>query len=154
MRLKNFLDYSDEKPLLKYINDTSLEDFEFFGDLKHVYQMVSEINSRLSKDSSLVFDILGPEQQLGLHNKATREEHSRWFVNERDKVSAANIIEYSKSNPDQKILVFYGQGHFTRELVDKGFGSEVIPKSERMGYMLGHNLSEHFGKASVLTVAQ
>jgi hypothetical protein len=112
---------------------------EFYYDLRIFWQRVHKFNSTHQQDSQVEFEIFGPEKRIDLSNWTTAQKDS-FFIYERDEYSSAKIINILNQNPDAKALIYYGDGHFFREKVQK----MQNPKS--LGYFLAHYLTESFGK--------
>ena len=69
-------------------------------------------------------------------------------------MTARGVINYIDSNPNEKILIFYGGAH----LIDTKFsgngagGSDILTYEESMGYFLAYFLEQKYGEENVLKI--
>ncbi len=87
------------------IQGRTLNTLEFFYDLKDIFARATALKSKYDID----FNIFCPEQDIS--PDASREEHHRIFMTERDNKTTQNILEYVKQKPDYKFIAFYGASH-------------------------------------------
>jgi hypothetical protein len=134
----------------------SLERLEFYDDLRMVEQKISSFNSRVPESRQLTFDILGaesPQDVRGTWTKMDAKESFEFFCRERDRLSANRVIDYAKSNPENKLVFFYGGAHLQRGLRNKDQWG-LFPKETWNDYYLIHYVDEFFGRKNVFTVNQ
>lgn len=155
--LRHYLQSGDAGPLLDFIlPNTSLERLEFYSDLRRLMQRIDSINARVPASKQIIFDIQGPEALNVFDPKVldmTDKEASRFFVNVRDSLAAANVIGYFKAHPEQKGLIFYGNGHLIKNIVTKPFAESLTPE-ERTGAFMAYYLKREYGGDNVLTINQ
>ncbi len=151
--LNNFISTGDIRLLIDRVSpDFFLEDLEFFVQLKKFTGKIDTIN--LSRDNKISFTIKGFED-VGYHYEKVRtlnqRQHELWFINERDSTTAYGIINYMQSNPEEKILLFYGTAHLQDGYVNKNLGFQDLSPDESMGYFLPHYLKNRFGDSEVIS---
>lgn len=155
--IRQYLKNGDLNPLLDFLLPSiSIENLEFYADLRGITTRIDSMNRSLSPSKQIVFDVQGPEafnnfdpMVLDLSDRATRMS----YVNQRDSLSAMNVESYLKERPEQKALMFYGTGHLIKNVVEKGFAGSLTAK-EDTGYFLAHYLKRDFGDDQVFCVTQ
>ncbi len=125
-----------------------LDDIEFLLKLREFKLSLDSI-----KEPFLKFELRGFEQVLNDDfYKIPEKEGDLWFINTRDSVTAMNLTNYIRQNPEQNILIFYGGAHLQKGLVEKPMKNLTV--REKMGYYLVHYLKKEFGEDNVNTVSQ
>lgn len=145
-----------EKILDFWLPYGSLEMLEFFSDLRKIKQKIISINQTSSE--KIIFEIIGGEVS-NLFNepkflKQSKLDGSKYFVSERDSLSANKIIRYLNKNPNQKALIFYGNAHLIKNYVNKNNIANAIKDEDSYGYYLAYYLKQAFGDDSVFSVNQ
>lgn len=133
-----------------------LERLEFYDDLRMIEQKIILFNSRVPESRQLALDILGaepPQDTKGAWTKMDSKESFEFYCRERDRLSANRVIDYAKSNPENKLVFFYGGAHLQRGLRNKDQWG-LFPKETRNDYYLIHYVDEFFGRKNVFTVNQ
>ena len=154
--IRQYLKTGDLNPFLDFIlPSTSLERFEFYSDLRRITTRIDSMNGFLPKSRQITFDVQGPEAMnifdpriLDSSETATK----LYFLKDRDSLSAMNIITYLKEHPNQKGLVFYGNGHLIKKIVKKNTGGPSTP-SLGMGSYIGYYLKREYSEDQVLTIS-
>lgn len=155
--VRQYLKTGDLDPLLDFLlPSTSIERLEFYADLRGINLHMDSLNRALPSSKQIVFDVQGPEafnvfdpMLLDSSDRVTRQ----FYVNQRDSLSAMNVISCLKGHPDQKALMFYGVGHLIKNSVEKKHTEPLAP-GEGMGHYLAHFLKGEFGDDQVFTIAQ
>ncbi len=156
--LKEFINSGDLNPVLDFwLPFGSLEDLEFYIDLKRIYMRVDSINSYLEQDHQISFDIFGGESG-NIFNipgmlKASKKESFNFFLNIRDSLIANRISFYLSDNPNNKALIFYGSTHLIKNYANKDCWGFYL-REKKYGYYLAYYLKRHFGDNQVLSVNQ
>lgn len=133
-----------------------LERLEFYDDLRRIEQKIILFNSRVPESRQLAFDILGvepPQDIRGAYTRMDSKENFEFFTKERDRLSANRVIDYAKSNPENKLVFFYGGAHLQRGLRNKDQWG-LFPGETRKDYYLIQYVDEFFGRKNVFTVNQ
>jgi hypothetical protein len=125
-----------------------LDDIEFLLRLREFKLSLDSI-----KEPLLKFELRGFEQVLNDDfYKIPEKEGDLWFINTRDSITAMNLTNYIRQNPEQNILIFYGGAHLQKGLVEKPMKNLTV--REKMGYYLVHYLKKEFGEDNVNSVSQ
>jgi hypothetical protein len=155
-------DSEDVKQMLEYIYQgdldgvygggsfSSLENLEFYSDLKRVMGKIETLNQSRVKLSKINFEIIGPESTTKEpYYQMSLEDSFDYFIKKRDQETAQYIFDYCDKRPEQKLLFFYGNAHLMR-----GIRNKLPQVKTAFGYFLAHILTERFGMERVLTVNQ
>lgn len=140
----------------KIISEFYLENLEYFVNLRKFSLTVDSLN--LHRDKNISFKIKAFEQGGYANADAVygllQREDELWFVNERDSVVAEGIINYINSNPQERILIFYGGGHLYENKIDKikMGGLQLLTPEEGWGYFMAYFLNQKFGTENVLKI--
>ena len=156
--IKEFVKSGDLNPVLYFwLPFGSLEDLEFYIDLRQIYSKIESINSGIPSNQNISLDIFGGEPgnvfnypgMLG----ASKEESLNFFKDIRDSLIADRITNYLETNPNNKALIFYGSSHLNKNYSNKDFWN-FYPDDKKYGYFLAHYLKRYFGDNQVLSVNQ
>jgi hypothetical protein len=135
----------------------NIEDLEYLSDLR---EFVHKVQSSEAYSIGMIsfkikgFESVGSTWSVDYAMK-TNIEREKWFIEERDSMIAEGLLDYIKTKPDEKILMFYGNAHLQKELVSKASYYYIRTTNDSgMGYFLGHYLKKEFGDNNVLTVNQ
>lgn len=156
--LKQYIESGDLKPVLNFcLPFVSLEDLEFYIDLRRICTKIDSINIDKPSNQNISFDIFGGESgsvfnypgMLG----ASKEKSFSFFQNIRDSLIADRIFYYLNNNPINKALIFYGSSHLNKNYTNKDFWN-YYPNEKKYGYFLAYYLKKYFGDNQVLSVNQ
>ncbi|MCK4462339.1 MAG: hypothetical protein KAW46_11085 [candidate division Zixibacteria bacterium] len=112
---------------------------EFYHDLGELCRRIGKYNQTRDRDRQIRLSFFGPEKPIDISNwSGAKREHI--FLFERDEYSSQRLVDLLEQHPESKALVFYGDAHLDRSLVNKGIGDK---RAE--GYYLAHYLTETFG---------
>ncbi len=128
----------------------SIENIEFYDDLRKFSLSVDSINSKF--ESNISFKLKGFEVDANeFFDKMSEEQIDRWFISKRDTNLSVSILQYMNENPKEEILIFYGNGHLQNGFVKKDVRNV---KDSVCGYFLAHYLKNYFGDNNLFTVNQ
>jgi len=143
------------------IGGTSVDNFEFFKNLKRIEDRVEKLQKQ-DPSNSYDFRILGPEsippydlirtKDSSLWRERVRqfqEARSEYFVHQRDERSSATIRKVLDEHPDYKALIFYGTAHLLRGLQNKAREGGPKGVDTAYGYYLASYLDKYFSRDSV-----
>lgn len=152
--IDSFFITGDVRTLIDRVNPNFyLENLEYYTRLRHFSMMIDSVNN--FRKNKISFEIKGFEEgfEEGFEKVAHLSQRDKllWFVNERDSNTSAGIIKYMNQNPDNQILVFYGNAHLQSGYLNKSFGSPELTEQESMGYYLAHYLKKEFGDSNVIS---
>ena len=155
--LRQYLKTGDLHPLLDLLMpSTSLERLESYADLRGIATQIDSLNLFLPASKQIVFDVQGPEA-FNVFNPMILDSSDRetrlFYVNQRDSLSAGNVIAYLQDHPDQKALMFYGVGHLIKNFVEKNYTGS-LSAGEKSGHYLAYYLKKEFGEDGVFTISQ
>lgn len=129
-----------------YLFDISYEDLEFFTKLKN-------LNDSLYKTGNISLNILGFEVSRTNTSKEflkmSRREKELWFVNARDSLVSLKMIDYIKKHRDECFLIYYGNLHVQKGLVNKTVGNFSLSADSSFGYCVAEYLVREFGDINV-----
>jgi hypothetical protein len=155
--LKQFLLTGNWETLINYwLPYNTLEWLEFCSNIRSIYNTIGKLNSS-NKLPKINFDIYGGEEgnvfNTPKYLSYSISEGSKYFINQRDSITAHNIITYLNKYRNRKAIIFYGNLHLQKAKVDKNI-SGTLPNSESWGYYLAYYLKQEFGDKAVLAVNQ
>jgi len=155
--LKLYIKNGDLEPFLDFVLPyTSIERLEFYSDLRRISKRIDSLNGSLSPSKQISFDIQGPEP-MNVFDPRMIDSSARasmlFFVNERDSLTALNVIIYLNEHPNQKGLMFFGNAHLIKNMVRKDHSGTLTP-DESKGMFLGWYLKRAFGDSQVFTISQ
>ncbi len=137
-------------PLLNYLLPySSLETLEFYAGLRRTQQRVADMQS-----VSLV--IIGKEPGTIRDDVEWNiQEAYRFFIDRRDSLTAAGILEHMRDYPDNGVLIFYGNAHLANGWADKSqWAPSGVDTTEGFGFWLPHYLEREVGLDEVVTIDQ
>jgi len=155
--LREYMETGSLEPYLGFsLPSTTMERLEFYADLRRIKIQVDSLNKYMTSPETITFSVQGPEKYnvfdsglIGL----PREDGMRFFVEERDSLTAMNIIEYLDDNPTHKALMFFSSGHLIKNPVIKSTRG-VLHDDESYGKYLGYYLKQYYGEDDVLILNQ
>ena len=151
----DYLKTGDLRPLLNYVlPSTSLERLEFYADLRRIYLHIDSLNAVMPHSKQITFDVQGPEEMNVFDPRyidSSRTATASYFLEDRDSLTAQNVIAYLKDHPLQKALIYYGSGHLIKmKDVSKDFGGSGV---QGKGNLLAYYLKKQYGDNDVLCVS-
>jgi hypothetical protein len=160
--LKTYFKTNDLMPLFNKwpsYNIATLEQYEFFADLRRFSMKIDSMNSRPAGPQGITFDIFGPEGAPVWNPHDSLDELSKdrldYFIEKRDVLTARNITEYLNAFNNAKAIIFYGNAHLNKAFAEKNIFPNKTSKNENTkGYFLAHYLKSSFGNGMVLSVNQ
>jgi len=147
--IQKYFETGNLDPVLDYnYSVLSLEDLYFLDKLKEIRKELLTVGCNLK--------LFGFEDTLDADFIFTRRDRERdlRFVQKRDSLVFEGIKEYIVKNPNDRILVFYGNGHLIGQRVNKMFGTTTLKENESYGYFLAYYLKDLYGNNSVITFNQ
>jgi hypothetical protein len=150
--LTKYIKDGDMQALVEKGSGFYLEDLEYYTNLRKFSFTIDSLNKYREKKIS--FKVKAFEQTVERLLSISHKEHQLWFVNERDSVSAEGVINYINSNPNERILIFYGSAHLIDNRISKKImgGTDVLTEEESKGYFLAYYLEQKFGAENVLKI--
>lgn len=144
---------SSWEALLEYmLPEFSLETLEFVSGLRQIQNDLVKIPGCESES----LWIIGKEPESDRKTREISEKEAfRFFVAQRDSLVANGILEHMRTNPNRRLLVFYGNAHLAGGKVNKAsWAMQKVPAKESFGFFLPHYLRRVLGENEVLTVDQ
>ena len=155
--LRRYLRTGDLNPMVEFLlPGTSIERLEDYCDLRVITGRIDSMNRVLPRSKQIVFDIQGPEAFNAFNPTFLDSSESaakRWYVNQRDSLTAINVVSYLKARPEMKALMFFSNSHFIKSTTEKKF-TESLPPGQRAGHWLGYYLRREFGDDQMFTISQ
>jgi hypothetical protein len=158
--IKQFIETGNWEPVLNFcLPIGSLENLEFYNDLREFYLKVDSLNALPKYNSIITFDILGGEA-FNVYNAPnkflakSKENAIRFFIDERDSLSSNKIISYLTKKTNKKAIIFYGGMHLIKKCINKDRENHLPFYESGYGYMLAYYLKKYFGDSKVLSINQ
>jgi len=157
--LRQYLDSGDLEPVLEFwLPFNSLDLLEFYGHLRDFRLRIRDLNEGLPASRQVSFRVLGlePPSPLSATNLLEIALPNIWqageVANERDRRIAQNLIAHLQANPQDRVMVFYGDGHLPTRKQSTGWVQSLFGSTDEwmtMGFLLKQHLGTNF-----LSIAQ
>jgi hypothetical protein len=149
--MDNYVKTGNIRPLFDFITPGFyLENLEQWYEYRKLYKCIEEANKSRKKKISFClkgFEVVGIDTNE--YYNLSKEETESYFINERDKYTSNGLIRYANNNPEQRILIFYGNSHLIPGLYSKWMEGFSTPKEKCESTWLVQYLIDEFGKDSV-----
>jgi hypothetical protein len=156
LEINRYVHTGDLSVLLdRHLIENAFEDIEFYNQLKYFNDSINIFNSK-NHGINIKFNILGFEESGADSSpeylRRTKREREVWFIKERDSLLSEKIKDYISKNVNERYLIYYGNMHLQKGLVDKSISNISISKDSCMGYCLAGYLANKYGDENVLII--
>lgn len=154
---QEYMTRGDLEPVLEHLLPfSSLEQLEFYHDLRLFHLKLEESNSKLQPGQRVRFQIAGFEP-ASLFSISTDPEYQdvstmQAALKDRDKTIAENVLKYLNGHPSDQLLLFYGMDHLKKRPSRTSYLDRLFGGGQEFQYM-AHHLASKLGD-DFLSVAQ
>ena len=137
--IKHYIDHNDINPFIdKHGSIYSLEDLYLYYKLRELTKEIKENGNKLN----IVGFEINERYEDEWFFKKTDEERDQFFRKDRDSLLYENINAYIRTNPNENILIHYGNAHLEEEYCQK---NDPTKTDDGKGYYLAHYLRKELG---------